>query len=59
MSLRYVCPRCQGSGKNYGFKLLSFIKCKICDGDGHVIMSINMKPDNGPLKQKAEEEVSS
>ncbi|UZW64886.1 hypothetical protein OC195_11295 [Priestia flexa] len=34
MPLRYVCPHCQGSGTKFGFALLSFIKCKVCGGDG-------------------------
>ncbi|TYR81360.1 hypothetical protein FZC66_05785 [Priestia megaterium] len=44
MPLRYVCPHCQGSGKKYGITLLSFIKCKICDGEGYVIMSTPSPP---------------
>jgi DnaJ-class molecular chaperone len=63
MPLRYVCPHCQGSGKQYGFRLLSFIKCKVCAGDGHVIMSMDSKYDkdnkNADTEQRAEEEVSS
>ncbi len=44
MPIRYVCPQCQGAGKKFGF-----IKCKVCNGEGNIIMSSN-EPD--PTKNK-------
>lgn len=52
MPLRYVCPHCQGSGTKFGFALLSFIKCKVCGGDGHVVMSNMMSPNHDKQNPK-------
>ncbi len=54
MSFRYICPHCQGSGNKYGLRLLSFIKCKVCNGDGNVLVSINSEYSD--VKKKSENE---
>lgn len=63
MPFRYVCPHCQGSGNQYGLRLLSFIKCRICSGDGHIFVSINentdVEKDSENTKQSAEKELES
>jgi len=45
MAFRYICPHCQGDGQKFGFRLLSFIKCKVCNGEGHIYVSDYLKPD--------------
>lgn len=45
MTFRYICPHCQGDGNKFGFKLLSFIKCKVCNGEGYIYVSDYLKSD--------------
>ncbi|UOY92247.1 hypothetical protein MUG87_17720 [Ectobacillus sp. JY-23] len=56
MPFRYICPHCQGSGTQYKLRLLSFMTCKVCKGEGHVVVSINEPVQSVPVK--TEEEVN-